>query len=69
VLSRSRVALRAHDPERTLERGYARAEDPGGEPLTSAEAAARAGHMRVRFADGSVGARVEDSEIEPREEG
>src|SRR6478672_793805 len=69
VLSRSRVALRAHDPERTLERGYARAEDPGGEPLTSAEAAARAGRMRVRFADGNVGARVEDSEIEPREEG
>ena len=69
ALARGRVALRAHDPERTLERGYARAEDAEGEPLTSAEAAARAGRMRVRFADGSVGARVEDSQIEPREEG
>ena len=35
------VALRAHDPERTLERGYALAEDRDGEPVTSAEAAAR----------------------------
>jgi exodeoxyribonuclease VII large subunit len=69
ALARSRIALRAHDPERTLERGYARAEDASGEPLTSAEAAARAGHMRVRFADGSVGANVEDSQIDPREEG
>ena len=34
------VALRAHDPERTLERGYALVEDPDGEPVTSAAAAA-----------------------------
>ena len=33
------VALRAHDPERTLERGYALAETADGEPVTSAEAA------------------------------
>ena len=33
------VALRAHDPERTLERGYALAEDAEGEPVTSAAAA------------------------------
>jgi exodeoxyribonuclease VII large subunit len=68
-LARSRVALRAHDPERTLERGYARAEDAQGEPLTSAEAAARAERLRLRFADGSVGARVEDSRVERGEEG
>ena len=35
----SRVALAAHDPQRTLERGYALVEDAAGEPVTSAAAA------------------------------
>ena len=39
ALHRAEVALRAHEPERTLERGYALAETVDGEPLTSAEAA------------------------------
>ena len=38
-----RVTLRAHDPERTLERGYALAETIAGEPVTSAEARAAGG--------------------------
>ena len=43
------VALRAHDPERTLERGYALAETADGEPVTSAAAAAAAGRFSLRF--------------------
>ena len=38
-LERLRLALAAHDPQRTLERGYALVEDPSGEPVTSAAAA------------------------------
>jgi exodeoxyribonuclease VII large subunit len=59
---RTRVALRAHDPDRVLERGFALAETVGGEPLTRAAEAAAAGRMRVRFADGAVGATVEREE-------
>lgn len=64
ALRRAEVAFRAHDPERTLERGYALAEDRDGEPVTAAAAARAAGRVRLRFADGSVGA-----EIEPEGEG
>jgi exodeoxyribonuclease VII large subunit len=59
ALERAAVALRAHDPERTLERGYALAETTGGEPVTSAAAAAAAGEVKLRFADGRVQARTE----------
>jgi exodeoxyribonuclease VII large subunit len=54
VLERAAVTLRAHDPERTLERGYALAESPEGEPITSAEVAWAADEIRLRFADGRV---------------
>jgi exodeoxyribonuclease VII large subunit len=62
ALRRAGVALRAHEPERTLERGYALVEDPGGAPVTSAAAATAAGRVRLRFADGGVGARVEEED-------
>ena len=62
ALRRTRVALRAHDPERTLERGYARVETGSGEPVTAAAEARRAARLRLRFADGSVGARVDEEE-------
>src|SRR4051794_24973052 len=39
-LARLAATLTAHDPQRTLERGYALLEDPRGEPITSAAAAA-----------------------------
>jgi exodeoxyribonuclease VII large subunit len=58
-LRRAEVAFRAHEPERTLERGYALAEDTGGEPVTSAAGAVAAGRVRLRFADGAVGAEVD----------
>jgi exodeoxyribonuclease VII large subunit len=63
ALRRAAVTLRAHDPERTLERGYALAESGDGEPVTTAAAAAAAGRVRLRFADGRVGARV-DGDVE-----
>lgn len=59
ALQRAMIALRAHEPERTLERGYALVEGKGGEPLTSAEAAAAAGQVRLRFKDGGIAARTE----------
>jgi exodeoxyribonuclease VII large subunit len=51
------VALRAHEPERTLERGYALVETVDGEPLISAEAARAADEISLRFADGRLRAR------------
>jgi exodeoxyribonuclease VII large subunit len=59
ALRRAEVAFRAHEPERTLERGYALAEDSAGEPVTSAAAAIAAAHVRLRFADGGVGAQID----------
>jgi exodeoxyribonuclease VII large subunit len=58
ALRNAAVALRAHDPERTLERGYALAETADGEPLTSAAAATAAGRFSLRFQDGRVDART-----------
>jgi exodeoxyribonuclease VII large subunit len=52
------TALRAHDPERTLERGYALLLDDAGEPLSSAAAVREAGDFHARLADGSVRARA-----------
>jgi exodeoxyribonuclease VII large subunit len=59
ALGRVAVTLRAHDPERTLERGYALAETAAGEPVSSADAAVAAAAVRLRFADGRVNARIE----------
>ncbi len=62
ALHRTEVALRAHQPERTLERGYALVEDEAGEPVGSAAAASAAARVRLRFADGRVGARIEEDD-------
>jgi exodeoxyribonuclease VII large subunit len=59
ALHRVAVTLRAHEPERTLERGYALVEGEGGKPLTSAAAAAAAEEVKLRFADGRIRARTE----------
>lgn len=67
ALRKAAVALRAHDPERTLERGYALAETGDGEPVTTAAGALAARQVRLRFADGRVKAKVEgESEREAR---
>jgi exodeoxyribonuclease VII large subunit len=49
-----RLALAAHDPQRTLERGYALVETPEGEPVTSAAAAAAQADLALRFHDGTA---------------
>jgi exodeoxyribonuclease VII large subunit len=54
------AALAAHDPERVLERGYAVVGDDEGNVLTTAEAARRAGALRLTFSDDSVRARIEE---------
>jgi exodeoxyribonuclease VII large subunit len=57
-LERLALALAGHDPQRTLERGYALAQTREGRPLSSAQAARERGELRLRFADGSVDAEV-----------
>jgi exodeoxyribonuclease VII large subunit len=57
-LARAGAALRAHDPERTLERGYALALDAAGEPLAHAAALRAAESFDLRMAGGTVPARV-----------
>jgi len=53
-LGRLGLALAAHDPQRTLERGYVLVEDAAGAPVTSAEAARRERALRLRFHDGRL---------------
>jgi len=61
-LERLALALAAHDPQRTLERGYAMVEAAGeGTPLASAAQARAAGALRLRFADGTIDAEVKES--------
>jgi exodeoxyribonuclease VII large subunit len=57
-LRRLALALGGHDPQRTLERGYVLVTSPQGEPIVTAEAAREAARVRLRFADGSLAARV-----------
>jgi exodeoxyribonuclease VII large subunit len=60
ALRQAAVALRAHEPERTLERGYALVEGADGETVTSSAAAVAAERVKLRFADGEVGAKIEE---------
>jgi exodeoxyribonuclease VII large subunit len=65
-LERLRMALAAHDPQRTMARGYALVQDKAGMPLGSAHAARRASELTLRFHDGAVPARVGGpEELEP----
>ena len=59
-LERLALALAAHDPQRTLERGYALVQSPSGEPLSSAARVREQARVRLRFADGDLGARIEE---------
>jgi exodeoxyribonuclease VII large subunit len=52
--------LAGHDPQRTLERGYVLAQSASGEPLVTAAAAQAAAELRLRFADGSLPARIHE---------
>ncbi|MBV9802775.1 MAG: exodeoxyribonuclease VII large subunit [Solirubrobacterales bacterium] len=57
-LERLSLALAAHDPDRTLARGYALVEDCDGQALGSAAAARSAHHVRLHFHDGVLDAEV-----------
>jgi exodeoxyribonuclease VII large subunit len=57
-LERLALALGGHDPQRTLERGYALIESPRGEPLPTAARARLLEEVRLRFADDTLPARV-----------
>jgi exodeoxyribonuclease VII large subunit len=59
-LRRLALALAGHDPQRTLERGYALVQSVQGDPLATAAAARRAGALRVRFADETLDATVDE---------
>ena len=54
------AALGAHDPERTLERGYAIVDDGAGDVVTSAARARELGAVRLFFADGHLPAHIEE---------
>jgi len=53
-LDRLRLALAAHDPQRTLERGSALVEDKAGTIVTTAAGAAERETLTLRFADGAT---------------
>jgi exodeoxyribonuclease VII large subunit len=57
-LSAIAMALAAHDPDRTLERGYALVSGRDGEIVTNAAAARRAGNVSLRFSDAAVDATI-----------
>jgi exodeoxyribonuclease VII large subunit len=60
-LERLSLALAAHDPARTMARGYALVQDRTGSPLGSAAAARAAGELELRFHDGAVEASVHEA--------
>jgi exodeoxyribonuclease VII large subunit len=57
-LNQLALTLAAHDPQRTLERGYALVQSPSGEPISTAALARSTADVRLRFADDTVPARV-----------
>jgi exodeoxyribonuclease VII large subunit len=58
-LSGIAAALDAHDPERTVARGYAIIDDGAGNVVTSAVQARETGDVRIFFGDGAVDASVD----------
>jgi exodeoxyribonuclease VII large subunit len=64
-LDRDLATLAAHDPQRTLERGYALLEDPAGEPVTTAAAARAQPALTIRLHDGRVSVRPDEGKTSP----
>jgi exodeoxyribonuclease VII large subunit len=58
------AALAAHDPERTVARGYAIVDDGAGGIVTSAARARELGDVRLFFGDGPVDATINDNDDE-----
>jgi exodeoxyribonuclease VII large subunit len=61
------LAERAHDPDRTLARGYALVAGEDGDPLTSAAATRAHERVMIRFADDDVRAHVDQPDPDDRE--
>jgi len=59
--------LEAVSPLAVLQRGYALVSDVGGRPLTSAGAVRPGARLRLRFADGEVGAMADGGGKEKRQ--
>ena len=57
-LAQLALVLAGHDPQRTLERGYVLAQSAAGDPIVTAADASDAGELSLRFADGSLPARI-----------
>jgi len=56
------AALAAHDPERTVARGYAIVDDGDGNVVTSAAQARETRDVRLFFGDGPVRARIKEDD-------
>ncbi len=61
-LERLGLALAAHDPARTMARGYALVTDRAGRPLSSAADSRGAAALTLRFHDGALAATVDPEE-------
>jgi exodeoxyribonuclease VII large subunit len=61
------AALAAHDPERTVARGYAIVDDGAGAIVTSAQQARALGEVRLFFGDGNVNAQIDTDPKNPEE--
>ena len=59
-LERLAMVLAGHDPQRTLERGYALVQSPTGAPVVSAAGARETRDLLLRFADGILPASVDE---------
>jgi exodeoxyribonuclease VII large subunit len=57
-LNQLALTLAAHDPQRTLERGYALVQSPAGEPISTAARARESTDVRLRFADAELAAKI-----------
>ncbi|HEU4974645.1 MAG TPA: exodeoxyribonuclease VII large subunit [Baekduia sp.] len=62
------AALAAHDPERTVARGYAIVDDGDGGIVSSAARARELGDVRLFFADGPVRAQIDPDQDDQQEE-
>jgi exodeoxyribonuclease VII large subunit len=57
-LNQFALTLAAHDPQRTLERGYALVQSPAGAPISTAARARESADVRLRFADAELAAKI-----------
>jgi exodeoxyribonuclease VII large subunit len=64
-LASGAALLESFSFERVLDRGFVLVSDAKGKPVTTRDAAVRAGAVSLRFRDGAVGAQVETGDSPP----